>query len=257
MSNVKLEVADHILYITIDREEALNAINDQMIKEIGQGIESYRNDKDVFGVIITGAGHKAFAAGADIKNFPNFGRKEGLHLSRSGHDVFNAIESYPKPVIAAVNGYALGGGLELAMACHMRIATENAVFGMPETKLGLIPGYGGTQRLSQLIGKAKAMEYILTADMIDSTKAAHLGLVNHVVISDKLIEKCKDLIGKIAKRGPFAVSKAIETINASSDAVVNGFELEIKNFGELMESDECKEGVAAFLEKRKPNFRQT
>lgn len=255
MSKIKSEVINSILVITIDREEALNAINDAMIRGVGDSLDRYREENNVHGVIITGAGEKAFAAGADIKSFPNFSEDDGELLSRSGHAVFNKIEQYSKPVIAAVNGYALGGGLELAMACHLRIATENAQFGMPETKLGLIPGYGGTQRLVHLIGKAKAMEYILTGDMIDASTAVHFGLVNHVVASGLLIEKSMEILKRISKRGPQAVSKAIETINAALNPSIDGFDLEVKNFAYLMATKEAKEGVAAFLEKRKASFR--
>jgi enoyl-CoA hydratase len=255
MSSIRSEISSNILTITIDREEALNALNDGMIQEIGKILALHEGDNTVHGVIITGAGQKAFAAGADIKNFPSFDKLQGKNLSISGHQVFNSIERYPKIVIAAVNGYALGGGLELAMACHIRIATENAVFGMPETKLGLIPGYGGTQRLVQLIGKAKALEYILTAEMLDAATAVRLGLVNHVVISGLLIEKSVEIIKKISRQGPLAVSKAIETVNAAFNESVDGFALESENFGYLMASEEAKEGIAAFLEKRKPQFR--
>jgi enoyl-CoA hydratase len=255
MKYIKTEVENNIAIITLNRPKALNALNNELILEIGEALEEFRLEEGVHGVIITGDGDKAFAAGADIKGFPSLDTKGGKVLSASGHKVFDKIENFPKPIIAAINGYALGGGLELAMACHMRIAAENAQFGMPETKLGLIPGYGGTQRLVHLIGKAKAMEYILTADMFDAATAAHLGLVNHVALSGLLIEKSMEILRKISMRGPKAVSKAIETINAALDPAIDGFELETKNFAYLMASEEAKEGVAAFLEKRKANFR--
>ncbi|GLR16214.1 enoyl-CoA hydratase/isomerase family protein [Portibacter lacus] len=256
MKFIKVEVSSNIATITLNRPDALNALNNDLIVEIGASISELDKDDEVHGIIITGSGEKAFAAGADIKGFPELDEVSGKALSQSGHHVFNQIENLSKPVIAAVNGYALGGGLELAMACHLRIASENAVFGMPETKLGLIPGYGGTQRLVHLIGKAKAMEYILTAEMMDAPTAANLGLVNSVAPSGLLIEASRDMLYKIAKRGPLAVSKAIESINASVNPEIDGFELEMKFFGELLASSECKEGVAAFIEKRKPVFRK-
>lgn len=253
--NILTTIEQNILYITINRPEALNALNPDLIKAIGEALKTSEPDGNVHGVIITGSGDKAFAAGADIKDFPSLDADSGSLISKSGHGVFNYIERYPKPIIAAVNGYALGGGLELAMACHIRIASENAVFGMPEVKLGLIPGYGGTQRLVQLIGKAKALEYILTGNMMDAETAEYLGLANLITSPKELIQKASGMIKTISKRGPSAVAAAIEVINAYFEPSINGYELEVKKFGELMVSDEGKEGVAAFLEKRNPNFR--
>lgn len=256
MKYIVVEEKDNILYITLNRPKSLNALNSEMINEVGDAMKAKESDKNLMGVIITGEGEKAFAAGADIKGFPALDAQTAKELSRSGHEVFNYIESYHIPVIAAVNGYSLGGGCELAMACHMRIAAANAVFGMPEVKLGLIPGYGGTQRLAALIGRAKALEYILTADMIDAATAERLGLANHAVEEGKAVEKAEQIIQKIGKRGPAAISEAIDCVNAFYDEDTDGYALEIERFGELMISEQCKEGVAAFMEKRNPNFRK-
>lgn len=255
MEYIAKEISEGILIIKINRPKALNALKPELIAEIGDELKKHENDNLVLGVIITGEGEKAFAAGADIKGFPALDVEGGRAVSLSGHQVFDYIESYPKAIIAAVNGYALGGGCELAMACHLRVASENALFGMPETKLGLIPGYGGTQRLAALIGKAKAIEFILTGDMIDAASAFTLGLANHVVEHGKEVETAQKILLKIGKRGPLAVTAAIDCINAYYDVDTNGYELEIEKFGELMASDEAKEGVNAFLEKRPPNFR--
>lgn len=254
MEYIIAEINQNVLTITLNRPSALNALNPALIVEIGDVLRLHERNKDVHGVIITGSGEKAFAAGADIKGFPALDEAAGKAVSLEGHDVFDYVAAYPKVVIAAVNGYALGGGCELAMACHLRIASEKALFGMPETKLGLIPGYGGTQRLAILIGKAKALEYILTADMIDSETALELGLVNHVVEHGQEAIVAEKIILKISQRGPLAIEAAIDCVNACYDADTNGYELEIQKFGELMASDQCKEGVSAFIEKRKPNF---
>ena len=256
MKYIKTKEENSILYITLARPVALNALNPEMIVEIGDALRGSEHNSDVVGAIITGEGEKAFAAGADIKGFPALNEEEGRNISIQGHHVFDYVESYPKPVIAVVNGYALGGGCELAMACHIRIAKDNAVFGMPETKLGLIPGYGGTQRLAALIGKAKALEYILTADMIDAGTALRLGLVNHVELQENAMSTAEKIISKIAQRGPKAVESAIDCINAFYEKDANGYELVIQKFGELMASSEAKEGVLAFLDKRKPNFKR-
>ncbi len=255
MNYINASVEENILTIKLNRPEALNALKPELISEIGDSLKAHEGNDQVYGVIITGEGEKAFAAGADIKGFPSLDEEGGKAVSLEGHGVFDYIESYPKPVIAAVNGYALGGGCELAMACHFRVASEAAVFGMPETKLGLIPGYGGTQRLAALIGKAKALEYILTADMMNAQEALNLGLANHVVAASEVMQKSEEIIKKISKRGPLAVAAAIDCVNAFTDTDTDGYELEIQKFGELMASKEAKEGVQAFIEKRKPNFR--
>ncbi|RZL34428.1 MAG: enoyl-CoA hydratase, partial [Pedobacter sp.] len=210
------EVKENILYITINREQKLNALNKEVLTELADVVAFAAHSDEVRGVLITGAGEKAFVAGADISEFQNYTLAEGKELAKSGHaNVFDAIESCSKPVVAAINGFALGGGLELAMACHIRIASENAKLGLPEVTLGLIPGYGGTQRLTQLVGKGRAIEMITTADMITAEKAAKIGLVNEVVPQAELIAKAEEILNKIKSRAPLAVASAIKAINAS------------------------------------------
>lgn len=250
-----LEIEDNIATLTINREKSLNALNRQVMDELDFLFSERLVNENLYGVILKGAGTKAFAAGADITEFMALDAKSGSELSAKGHRIFNQIEAFHIPVIAAIQGYALGAGCELAMACHMRIATSNSMFGQPEVKLGLIPGYAGTQRLSMLIGKSKAMEYTLTADMIDAQEAHRLGLVNHVVDEGDAQQKAIEIINKISKRGPKAISNAIRAINAFFDKSEDGAEIEIKIFGESLNSQECKEGVSAFLEKRKAEFR--
>ena len=250
-----LEIKDNIAILTINREKSLNALNRQVMDELDFLFSERLVNENLYGVILKGAGTKAFAAGADITEFMALDAKSGSELSAKGHRIFNQIEAFHIPVIAAIQGYALGAGCELAMACHMRIATSNSMFGQPEVKLGLIPGYAGTQRLSMLIGKSKAMEYTLTADMIDAQEAHRLGLVNHVVDEGDAQQKAIEIINKISKRGPKAISNAIRAINAFFDKSEDGAEIEIKIFGESLNSQECKEGVSAFLEKRKAEFR--
>jgi enoyl-CoA hydratase len=252
---VLVNIEDGIAIITINRPKALNAINNDVMSGLNQWFsEGYKELDNLKGVIITGSGEKAFVAGADIKGFNALNAEQAQEMSKFGQDTFFEIENFHVPVIAAVNGYALGGGCELAMSCHMRIASENAMFGQPEVNLGLIPGYGGTQRLPQLIGKAKAMELTLTADVIGAIEALQLGLANHVVPLEDLMEKSKSILSKISKKGPIAISKAIAAINSHYDKSKDGYKVEYETFGELMDSDECREGVNAFLEKRKPNF---
>ncbi|MCL4120797.1 UNVERIFIED_CONTAM: hypothetical protein GTU68_008419 [Idotea baltica] len=248
-------VEDGILTITLNREKQLNALNAKLIQEVGAAIETVRGDKSVIGVILTGIGRKAFAAGADIKEFSAFGLEEGKNLAVSGGNVFNSIEQFNKPVIAAVNGFALGGGCELTMACHMRVASDNAKFGQPEVNLGLIPGYAGTQRLVQLIGKGKAIELLLTGDMIGAEEAHRLGLVNHVTTQDELLGKCASILKKIGKKGPLAVDKVIDSVNAYYDKNRNGFDAEIDNFAYLFNTKDFTEGTTAFMEKRKADFK--
>ncbi|MEZ4886873.1 MAG: enoyl-CoA hydratase-related protein [Chitinophagales bacterium] len=251
---ILLQIEDYILTITINRPDKLNALNAQLLQEIKAALIAHRNDDAVKGVILTGSGKKAFAAGADISEFSSFNGEQAKKLSANGHSVMDYIEGYPKPVIAAVNGFALGGGCELTMACHMRIASDNARFGQPEVNLGLPPGYGGTQRLVQLIGKTKAMEYLLTADMIAAEIALQLGLVNYVVPQDELLEKCNSILQKIATKGPIAVAQTIDCVNAVADESRNGFEVEINAFGHCFDTEDFKEGTGAFLEKRKAEF---
>ncbi|HAE14509.1 MAG: enoyl-CoA hydratase/isomerase family protein [Chitinophagales bacterium] len=255
--NILTEVRDNTLYITINRPKALNALSIKTIVEIDEALEEYMYHEDVKGVVITGAGEKAFVAGADISEFSDFTPEQGKTMSENGHDTFDKIESYPKPVIAAVNGYALGGGCELAMACHMRIASENAIFGQPEVNLGLIPGYGGTQRLPELIGKGKALELLLTGDSINAAMALELGLVNDVVPQSELMKRVQEILQKIYTKGPVAVSKIIQSVNAhyrSGSYVGDGYKTEISQFSACMDSEDFREGTAAFLEKRKPQF---
>ena len=252
--NILAELKGRILYITINRESKLNALNKATLAELHTCVTDAFADKNTGGIIITGAGQKAFVAGADIAEFASLDAEGGRQMARDAQSsVFDIIENGSKPVIAAVNGFALGGGLELAMACHIRVASENAKMGLPEVTLGLIPGYGGTQRLTRLVGKGKALELILTADMITAADALQSGLVNHVVTQDALLQKAEEIMNKILLRAPLAVASAIKAVNAS--VTTNGFETEISEFGKCFETADLSEGVAAFLEKRKPEFK--
>lgn len=253
--NILSELKAAVLYVTINREQKLNALNKETLAELADVIAYASQSEEVRAVLLTGAGEKAFVAGADISEFANYSAEKGEELARDGQRrVFDAIANCPKPVIAAVNGFALGGGLELAMACHIRIAAENARLGLPEVSLGLIPGYGGTQRLTQLVGKGRAIEMIVTADMITATQAEKIGLVNYVVPQAELMAKAEELLEKIKLRAPLAIACAIEAVNASLDFQVNGFETEVKAFGQCFDTADFKEGTTAFLEKRKPVF---
>lgn len=245
---------DGIVTITINRPEALNAINKEVMEGLGEFFSNAQNDGNIKGVIITGCGEKAFVAGADIKQFAGLNASEGETLSKFGQDVYFKIEQFHKPVIAAVNGFALGGGCELAMACHMRVASSKAKFGQPEVNLGLIPGYGGTQRLAQCIGKSKAIELLLTADVIDAQEAKALGLVNHVVEPGEEINKSKEIITKIATKGPIAVKHIISCLNDYYDETKNGYKSEYEAFGKCLVTEDAREGAAAFVEKRKAQF---
>ncbi|MDG4949405.1 enoyl-CoA hydratase-related protein [Weeksellaceae bacterium KMM 9724] len=252
-NNLEISTEDKIGLITINRPKALNALNKETIEELSNAFGELESNEDIRVIILTGSGEKAFVAGADIKEFKDFDGKQGQQLAQVGQTIlFNKIENLKKPVIAAVNGYALGGGLELAMSCHFRIASDNALLGLPEVTLGLIPGYGGTQRLPKLIGKGRAMQAIMTAEMFKAEKAEQIGLVNEVVALDELLPRAKKIASKIAFNSPVAISKAIEVINLSDSD--KGFEAEINAFGELFDAEDFKEGTTAFLEKRKPNF---
>jgi len=251
------EVEDSILTIIINRPKKLNALNAKVIQEIGNAVMASKDDDSVSGIIITGSGEKAFVAGADISEFATYELAEAKKLSSDGHQVFNSIERFSKPIIAAVNGFSLGGGCELAMACHIRVASDNARFGQPEVNLGVIPGYGGTQRLIQLIGKSKALEYLMTGDMIKSDEALKLGLVNHVVPMEHLLSTSRDLLKKISTKGPNAISKVIEAANAFYEKDSDGFQKEIDLFGECFGTPEFIEGTTAFMEKRKAEFRHS
>lgn len=253
--NILVVKEDKLGIITINRPTKLNALNKSTIEELHTAFDQLDKDKEVRVIIITGSGEKAFVAGADISEFASFDASQGADLAAKGHKLlFDFVQNLSTPVIAAVNGFALGGGLELAMASHFRIASENAKMGLPEVTLGVIPGYGGTQRLAQLIGKGRAMEMIMTAQMIDATTALNYGLVNHVVPQVELLDFAKGIASKIAKNSPNAIKEAIAAVNANYTDGVNGFEVEIKNFGNCFGTPEFIEGTTAFLEKRKAEF---
>ncbi|MDX2048794.1 MAG: enoyl-CoA hydratase-related protein [Chitinophagaceae bacterium] len=250
------ELKDHIFTITINRPDKLNALNKTVIEELSAAVDEITRNPEIKSAIITGAGPKAFVAGADISEFLQLDAAGGKALAQRGQDmVFNKIENCPKPVVAAVNGFALGGGCELAMACHFRLASDNAKFGQPEVNLGLIPGYGGTQRLVQLIGKGKAMELLFTANMIDANEARQLGLVNHVTTAEALSEHSRQILSVINSKAPLAVAACIKAANAVFDETQNGYAVEIEEFGNCFATEDMKEGAAAFLEKRKAVFR--
>jgi len=253
--NILTESMDNVQVITINRPNKLNALNRETIGELHQAIETADKDSNVRCIIIRGAGTKAFVAGADIAEFANYSVQEGTELSTKGHQVlFDYIENLSKPVIAAVNGFALGGGLELAMSCHLRVASDNARMGLPEVSLGVIPGYGGTQRLPQLVGKGKAFEMIASAAMIKADEAERYGLVNYVTTQEELMDKCLELAAKITNNSPTAITNAIAAINAGFHTGVNGYEEEIRLFGVSFGTEDFKEGTTAFLEKRKADF---
>lgn len=256
LENIILEHENGIATIFINRPEKLNALNKATIQELYETLKLVDENPDVRVIIVSGSGEKAFVAGADIAEFAHFSAEEGSHLAAKGQQIlFDYIENMKTPVIAAINGFALGGGLELAMACHFRIASDNAKMGLPETSLGVIPGYGGTQRLPQLVGKGRAMEMILTAGMIDAETAKSYGLVNHILPQADLIDFCNGIAQKIIKNSPVALGKAIEAVNANYTSGVNGYAIEIKNFGACFATDDFKEGTTAFLEKRKAVFK--
>lgn len=252
-NSILVQEKEGIVYVTINRPNALNALN----KSVFDDLESLMNNLDasqIKGVVITGAGEKAFVAGADISEFNDLGVDGAGNMSKRGHDIFFMIERFAKPVIAAVNGFALGGGCELAMACHMRIAGANAKFGQPEVNLGIVPGYGGSQRLVQLIGKGKAMELLLTGNMIGAEEAHALGLANTVTEAGAEVETASAMIHKIAKKAPLAIGETIRLVNAYFDKEKEGFSEEVNTFGALSNTADFKEGATAFLEKRKANF---
>lgn len=254
-NTILFENKEALATITVNRPKKLNALNKETIKELHEAFKAANSDPNVKIIIITGSGDKAFVAGADISEFADFSVKEGKQLAANGQELlFDFVEKLSTPVIAAINGYALGGGLELAMACHFRIASEQAKMGLPEVSLGVIPGYGGTQRLPQLIGKGRAMELIMTAGMIDANQALTYGLVNHVTSQENLIEFSRNIASKISHNSPKAISAAIKAINAGFDVNKNGFETEINQFGKSFGTEDFKEGTTAFLEKRKANF---
>jgi enoyl-CoA hydratase len=255
MECITLTKKEGIAVLTINRPNQLNALNEQTLGEISAAFEGMREDGETKVVILTGSGEKAFVAGADIKEFAHFNGAEGAELAKEGHmTVFNLIEEFPKPVIAAVNGFALGGGLELAMSAHVRIASDNARMGLPETSLGVIPGYGGTQRLPQLIGKGRALEMIFSAQMIDAATALEYGLVNRVVPQAELLGAAEEMAQSFMKNSIVAMGFAIEAVNAGLLEGSVGYDVELQAFGDCFETADFKEGTTAFIEKRKPNF---
>jgi len=255
MEHILIEKHEHIAVITINRPTKLNALNKETIQELHEAFSALNKVQAVKAIIITGSGEKAFVAGADISEFANFSVLEGQELAAQGQALlFDFVQNLSTPVIAAVNGFALGGGLELAMACHFRVASTNAKMGLPEVTLGVIPGYGGTQRLTQLVGKGRAMELVMTAGMIDAETAKSYGLVNHVVAQEELLEFAKGIASKIANNSTVAIAKAIQAINANFEDGTNGYAIEIKNFGACFGTEDFKEGTTAFLEKRKAVF---
>ena len=253
--NILCTIKEGLAIITINRPKKLNALNKQTIKELHEAFSNLEDDISVKVIAITGSGEKAFVAGADISEFANFTVDNGGKLAAKGQELlFNLIENFSKPVIAAINGFALGGGLELAMACHFRVASDNAKMGLPEVSLGVIPGYGGTQRLSQLVGKGKAMELIMTAGMITADKALASGLVNYVSPLEELMPLVEKLANRIMRNSSVAIEAAIKAINANFKDGVNGYDIEIQEFGNCFGTQDFKEGTSAFLEKRKAIF---
>ena len=253
--NIYIEEESPIAVITIDRPKKLNALNKRTIEELHTAFKELDADEEIRVIIVTGSGEKAFVAGADISEFASFSEKEGGQLAKKGQELlFDLVADLETPTIAAINGFALGGGLELAMACHFRVASHNAKMGLPETSLGLIPGYGGTQRLPQLVGKGRAMEMILTAGMMTAEKALDYGLVNYVVALEELVPLCKKLASRISNNSPAAIKQAIKAVNAGYKYDVNGYATEIDAFGACFGTNDFKEGTTAFLEKRKANF---
>ena len=253
--NILVTTQENIATVTINRPTKLNALNVATISDLNKAFKLLSKNNEIRAIILTGSGEKAFVAGADISEFANFSIEQGSQLAAEGQEkLFDFIENLKTPVIAAVNGFALGGGLELAMSCHFRVASANAKMGLPEVSLGVIPGYGGTQRLPQLVGKGRAMEMIMTAGMVTADEAYRIGLVNHVVPENELIEFCTNIANKIIKNSPYAIGKAIKAVNANFKEGKNGYETEIKSFGKCFGTEDFKEGTTAFLEKRKAVF---
>jgi enoyl-CoA hydratase len=254
-STLSVEAADNILILSLNRPDAMNALNTQMFDELKSFFSNDYKEYSFGSVIITGAGEKAFAAGADIKELNGLKATDAERLSSKGQSIFKLIEEFHAPVIAAVNGFSLGGGCELAMACHFRIASTKAKFGQPEVNLGIVPGYGGTQRLVQLIGKGKAMEMLMTGDMVGAEEALRLGLVNHVVEPEQLLDKAKEIAAKINTKGPLAIKGVIKCVNGYFVPGIDGYALEAKTFGDIADSEDFLEGTSAFIEKRKAAFK--
>jgi enoyl-CoA hydratase len=252
---ITTSLTDNILTITINRPEKLNAINQFVMEDLDKVMDEVYNNHEIRSVMITGSGNKAFIAGADISEFDGLDKEQGMAMAKKGQDVFFKIENSPKPIVAAVNGFALGGGCELAMSCHFRVASDNAKFGQPEVNLGLTPGYGGTQRLTQLIGKGRAMEVIMTGAMIDANTALSYGLVNHVTTPEELINTTLSILKTINTKAPLAIAKSITAINAVHNETKDGYIVELTGFGESFATEDMKEGANAFLAKRKPEFK--
>lgn len=254
--NLLLTNNDGILTITINRESKLNALNQKTLEELKDAIQKVYDNREIRGVIITGSGEKAFVAGADIRELAQLNEMNARKFSESGQEIFDLIETCHSPVVAAVNGFALGGGCELAMACHMRIATANARFGQPEVNLGIIPGYGGTQRLTQLVGKGKAFELMMTADVIKAEEAKELGLVNHLVENkEDALQKAREIIDKISEKAPIAIGLVVDCVNAVYEKEKNGYLVEANSFASCCSTSDFEEGTDAFLNKRKANFK--
>jgi len=254
-NNILIEQEESIAILTINRPKQLNALNSETIAELSSAFKSLEADNTVKAIIVTGSENKAFVAGADIKEFYQFDVAQGKELAAKGHQsLFDLVQNLTTPVIGAVNGFALGGGLELAMSCHFRLASDNAKLGLPEVTLGVIPGYGGTQRLAQLVGKGRAMEMIMSAKMVSADEALTFGLVNYVTPQEELLAECKKIALKIVKNSSTAIASAIRAVNAGYTDGVNGFNAEIEEFGKCFGTADFKEGTSAFLEKRKPNF---
>ncbi|MEM6866340.1 MAG: enoyl-CoA hydratase-related protein [Bacteroidota bacterium] len=253
--NIYIEEENEIAVVTINRPKKLNALNKQTILELHEAFKELDEDNGIKVILVTGSGEKAFVAGADISEFAHFSEEQGGELAAKGQEIlFSFVANLSTPVIGAINGFALGGGLELAMSCHFRIASENAKMGLPEVSLGVIPGYGGTQRLPQLIGKGRAMEMIMTAGMIDANKALDYGLVNHVVPLGELLPFCKKIAGRISNNSAVAIKHAIKAVNAGYSYDMDGYAVEIGAFGQCFGTNDFKEGTSAFLEKRKADF---
>lgn len=256
MKELLLSISEGVATLTINRPESLNALNTETLAELKHIFGQVINDASIKGIILTGSGEKAFVAGADIKELAELNQAKAIEMAQTGQQIYKTIEDCPKPVIAAVNGFALGGGCELAMACHIRIATENAKFGQPEVNLGIIPGYGGTQRLTQLVGRGKALELIMTTDFISAQEAKAIGLVNHVVANrDELMEMATKMMTKILSKSPIAIAHVIKSVNAGFNGEEFGYRTEAESFAECAASEDFKEGTAAFMEKRPANFK--
>ncbi len=254
LKNIKIEQKEGILVVTLNRPEKLNALNFETLNELHACVKKIYDEPTIHGAIITGAGDKAFVAGADISEIAKLNEINGRKSAETGQEIFQMLENSPKLVIAAVNGYALGGGCELSMACHIRVASENAKFGQPEINLGILPGYGGTQRMTWLVGKGKAMELMLTGDMIDAREAERIGLVNYVVSAEELLPKCFEILKKVADKPAISVGLIIDCVNSAYNKGENGFQTEANAFANCISTDDFHEGTQAFLEKRKPIF---